>query len=114
MWNPLNSTAKELETTDIRDRMQPALRALAPKSGAYVNEADPTNPLWKVDYYGENYEKLLQIKKKWDPKGVFWCKPCIGYDEWEIVPLVSTGDSVYERGIGQDQVMLCKASNSTA
>lgn len=115
-WTPLNATEKVLETDAVRDQIEPALRSLAPNSGAYVNEADPSSPNWKRDYYGANYEKLLQIKTKWDPDGVFWCKPCVGYDEWEIVPVdyATENENEYERGIGQDQIMLCKMINSTA
>lgn len=36
---------------------------------------------WKPRLWGENYGHLLQIKRKWDPKGVFWCHHCIGDDD---------------------------------
>jgi len=29
-------------------------------------------------YWGKNFEKLLRIKKKWDPRGVFQCHHCVG------------------------------------
>ncbi|RMZ84008.1 hypothetical protein DV737_g1349, partial [Chaetothyriales sp. CBS 132003] len=52
IWPFLNATAKESLTTVLRDAEIPALKALEPHSGAYVNEADPTNPIWKYDYWG--------------------------------------------------------------
>lgn len=97
----------------IRDQIQPGLRGLAPSAGAYVNEADPSNPNWKQDYYGANYEKLLQVKTEYDPYGVFWCKPCVGHDEWDIVPVNPSSMSALEAGIGQDHVMLCRTYNGT-
>ncbi len=30
-------------------------------------------------FFGENYNKLAQIKKKWDPLSLLNCKKCIGY-----------------------------------
>ncbi|KAK4495007.1 hypothetical protein PRZ48_013334 [Zasmidium cellare] len=82
----------------------PALRSLAPKSGAYANEGDPSNSNWKAEYFGEPYERLLDVKSKWDPLGVFWCKPCVGFDEWNIKPLNNVHQDVNDRGIGQDLV----------
>lgn len=51
--------------------------------GVYVNEpaADPTN--WKTDFWGENYNKLYEIKNKWDPESKFQCRYCVGYGREE-------------------------------
>eukprot|EP01065_Artemidia_motanka_P022871 TRINITY_DN270_c0_g1_i4.p2 TRINITY_DN270_c0_g1~~TRINITY_DN270_c0_g1_i4.p2 ORF type:complete len:654 (+),score=196.20 TRINITY_DN270_c0_g1_i4:79-2040(+) len=35
---------------------------------------------WKARYWGENYGRLLAVKKQWDPTGVFWCRHCVGSD----------------------------------
>jgi hypothetical protein len=51
-----------------------------PESGAYINEAAPGEPKWKEKFWGTNYARLEQIKKKVDPKNVFWCSPCVGAD----------------------------------
>ncbi|KEF57215.1 uncharacterized protein A1O9_07405 [Exophiala aquamarina CBS 119918] len=61
-----------------------ALGRRAPSSGAYMNKADLTDPDWKVHCFGNNYDQLLEIKNQWDPDGVFWCKPCIGHDNWTV------------------------------
>lgn len=83
----------------------PALVSLAPDAGSYLNEGDPTEEHWKSVYYGANYEKLLRIKNKWDPKGVFWNKNGVGSDMWEPV-----GPWGLENGVGQNPVQLCKVS----
>lgn len=85
----------------------PALKSLAPESGAYMNEADPTNPEWQNDYFGTNYEKLLELKLKWDPSGVFWCKPCVGHEMWGVRDGPLEEDPV-EWGIGQTGGKVCK------
>jgi ribonuclease T2 len=36
---------------------------------------------WKQRLWGDNYAKLLAIKRKRDPSGVFWCRHCIGDEE---------------------------------
>lgn len=33
---------------------------------------------WRTRYWGENYQKLVQIKSKYDPNGTFWCHHCVG------------------------------------
>jgi hypothetical protein len=43
-----------------------------------MNEANPRAPQWKEDFFGENYGRLLEIKKKWDPKGLLHCNECVG------------------------------------
>ena len=76
------------------------MRDLEPESGVYMNEADPTEPEWRKAKFGGNYEQLLQVKRKWDERGVFWCKQCIGDEEqWDSGGL--------EDGVGQGSVRLC-------
>jgi hypothetical protein len=66
----------------MMDKYVPALDALSENHGAYVNEASPYEKDWKTTFYGggANYEKLLAIKRKYDPKNVLWCFPCVGGD----------------------------------
>jgi len=45
-----------------------------------MNEANARAPEWKEDFFGENYDKLLAIKKKWDPKKLLRCNRCVGSD----------------------------------
>nr|WQM87385.1 FAD-linked oxidoreductase [Xylaria grammica] len=56
----------------------PALTRLAPDSGAYLNEADPNQPNWQTALYGANYERLLAIKNKYDPRRVFYATTAVG------------------------------------
>ncbi|KAF5353331.1 hypothetical protein D9756_007823 [Leucocoprinus leucothites] len=63
-----------------------ALRALAPDSGAYLNEADPFEPDFKTAFYGVNYAKLLAIKDKYDPDQVLYGATAVGGDRWAQQP----------------------------
>lgn len=48
------------------------VRAISPKSGAYINESDLIEPNWEENFWGmENYTKLKSIKQKYDPTGMF-------------------------------------------
>lgn len=40
-------------------------------TGAYVNYIDPLQHDWHKVYYGDNYQRLLTIKKKIDPNNYF-------------------------------------------
>ena len=103
-WDPLNQTQFGQITTSLRTKDVQVLRDLAPDMGAYVNEADPTEPNWKDTFYGKNYPRLLALKRQWDPQGVFWYKNAVGSELWE--PKGSYG---IENGVGQKPVQLCKA-----
>jgi UDP-N-acetylenolpyruvoylglucosamine reductase len=47
-------------------------------SGAYVNYIDPLLPQWSKQYYGANYARLLEIKKRCDPNDFFCFQQSIG------------------------------------
>ena len=48
--------------------------------GTYINEANPYEPDWKNAFWGSNYDKLLQIKKRVDPANLMVCNRCVGTD----------------------------------
>lgn len=53
--------------------------------GAYVNEATFDNPNWKRDYFGDNYDRLLKIKRKYDPGFTLWQHTSVGADAyWKV------------------------------
>lgn len=59
------------------------LRSIDPSSGTYANEADYQTVNFQRDFWGDNYPRLYDIKKRVDPEGVFWCRTCVGSELWE-------------------------------
>ena len=72
--------AKDLQAKKLTDYW----RAVTPGSGAYMNEGDPAEPNWQQSFYGGLYPRLLEIKKLWDPWGLFWASTTVGSEAWEV------------------------------
>lgn len=41
-------------------------------------------PDWRKSFYGGYYEKLSEIKKKWDPKDVFHATTAVGSERRKV------------------------------
>lgn len=76
------------------------LRELSPLGGAYGNEADVSEPDWQQAFWGANYPRLAQIKKKWDPTDLFYVHHGVGSEAW----VVEDG----ERGVQTQDGKLCR------
>jgi FAD/FMN-containing dehydrogenase len=60
------------------------IQALTPSSGSYLNEADYFQADWQASFWGENYPRLLEIKRKYDPATVFSVHHGIGSDAMNL------------------------------
>jgi hypothetical protein len=68
-----------------RDRVQAAiqaLRACAPDTGAYVNECDYFQSDWQRAFWGGHYARLLAVKRRYDPTGLFTVHHGVGSEAW--------------------------------
>jgi FAD/FMN-containing dehydrogenase len=68
-----------------RDRVyaaMAALRAVAPDTGAYFNESDYFQKDWQQAFWGANYERLLEVKRRYDPDGLFYVHHGVGSEGW--------------------------------
>lgn len=65
------------------DRTEKMWREWNPEGGAYMNEANAFNKEFKHDFYGENYERLLEIKQKFDPEESLYVLSGVGSDKWD-------------------------------
>ncbi|KAH6626607.1 hypothetical protein B0J18DRAFT_365261 [Chaetomium sp. MPI-SDFR-AT-0129] len=59
-----------------------ALRKASPNGCAYINEADPYEPNWQTAFWGDNYARLLKLRQKYDPNGVFYAVSTPGTEKW--------------------------------
>jgi FAD/FMN-containing dehydrogenase len=59
-----------------------AIRKLLPRVGSYVWETDYFQPHWQEAFWGENYTRLLAIKQKYDPDGLFFLHHGVGSEDW--------------------------------
>jgi FAD/FMN-containing dehydrogenase len=58
------------------------LRAIVPNPGAYVSESNYFEHGWQRAYWGSNYARLVEVKKKYDPDGLFFVHNGVGSDDW--------------------------------
>ncbi len=58
------------------------LRKLAPQRASYVWETDYFEPNWQESFWGDNYPRLLAIKHKYDPDGLFFLHHGVGSEDW--------------------------------
>jgi FAD/FMN-containing dehydrogenase len=58
------------------------LRKIAGNAGAYVAESDYFERDWQRSYWGDNYERLLAVKRTYDPDGLFFARHGVGSEGW--------------------------------
>jgi FAD/FMN-containing dehydrogenase len=58
------------------------IRKVAPRAGSYVWETDYFQPHWQEAFWGENYDRLLAVKTKYDPDGLFFLHHGVGSEDW--------------------------------
>lgn len=68
----------------LADEITPALDAATPGSGTYLNEANFQQRDWQTEFYGANYPRLLEVKKKYDPESLFYATQAVGSEAWEV------------------------------
>ena len=67
------------------DRVQAAmmaLRAAAPETGAYLNECDYFQENWQRAFWGSKHLRLADIKRRYDPDGLFTVHHGVGSEAW--------------------------------
>jgi FAD/FMN-containing dehydrogenase len=58
------------------------IRRVAPRAGSYVWETDYAQPHWQEAFWGDNYTRLLAVKSKYDPDGLFFLHHGVGSEDW--------------------------------
>ena len=58
------------------------LRKAAPSAGSYVSESDYFLADWQRSFWGGNYKRLMSVKSKYDPTGLFFVHHGVGTEGW--------------------------------
>jgi FAD/FMN-containing dehydrogenase len=58
------------------------LRSVASSGGAYVSESNFFESDFQHSYWGANHARLAEIKKKYDPDGLFFVHNGVGSEQW--------------------------------
>jgi FAD/FMN-containing dehydrogenase len=58
------------------------LRAVTGQTGAYMSESNYFEKHFQQAYWGDNYPRLAEIKKKYDPDGLFIVHNGVGSEGW--------------------------------
>ncbi len=68
----------------FKDSQLPILEQIAGSPGAaYSNEADSLEEDFKTTFFGPNYPRLEDIKRRYDPKDMFIVAAGAGSDKWD-------------------------------
>jgi FAD/FMN-containing dehydrogenase len=75
----LDAARRDARSIDAATR---ELRRVAPATGSYLSESNYFNEHWTEAYFGPHYPRLREIKKRYDPEGLFFVHHGVGSEEW--------------------------------
>jgi hypothetical protein len=85
LWDySLPRDVMEARQKRIEDEINPMLAAATPGSGTYLNEANFRQADFQTHFFGDNYDKLLEVKMKYDPDDVFYVTTGVGSDAFVV------------------------------
>ena len=76
-----NDARGRLDAKRVAAGMAPLL-ALPAKPASYLSETDYFEPDWQAAFWGEHYPRLKQIKRRYDPDGLFFVHHSVGCEGW--------------------------------
>jgi FAD/FMN-containing dehydrogenase len=82
---PINYTHFEQNRVNmdtITNNFVEKMKEVVPDGGAYLNEADINDPDWQQNFYGGLYDRLDEVKRKYDPNDIFHAKTGVGSHRW--------------------------------
>ena len=63
-------------------RCMSELRKMVPGAGSYVAESNYFEADWQQSFWGSNYPRLLAVKERVDPDGLFFVHHGVGSERW--------------------------------
>jgi hypothetical protein len=89
MWDPsANEATKKAASDKLTFDWMQRWRDVSPGAGAYMSESDYIEPNFTQAFWGTNYPKALSIKKKYDPRDVFYAQNAVGSEFWEMSEMI--------------------------
>jgi FAD/FMN-containing dehydrogenase len=76
------SVVKGREVAQRVDQSVNQLRAVTGQTGAYVSESNYFEKNWQQAFWGSNYQRLAEIKRRYDPDGLFFVHNGVGSEQW--------------------------------
>jgi FAD/FMN-containing dehydrogenase len=64
------------------DRAMTEMRSRLPTVGSYVAESNYFETAWRESFWGPNYRRLVAVKDKYDPDGLFVVHHGVGSERW--------------------------------
>ena len=58
------------------------LRKVVPDFASYVSESNFFEKQWQRAFWGDNYPRLLKVKTKYDPEGLFVVHHGVASEAW--------------------------------
>lgn len=99
-----NLTEQAADDSIFTNEWMAPIRNATPGGGAYGNEADASEPDFKQSLFGaDTYDRLLEIKNKYDPTGLFYANNAVGSDEWYVTDQLA--------GLPTQNGKLCRVSS---
>ncbi|KAJ0109055.1 isoamyl alcohol [Diaporthe amygdali] len=82
-WN--SSYSERLDAAiNLTRSTELAEEVIGPEGGAYVHESNMFTKNWQRSYWGTNYDRLLEIKHKYDPDLLLNCWKCVGFQDEKV------------------------------
>ena len=76
------NVAQAHERASAIARARDELRKRVPHAGSYLAESDYFEHDWQQAFWGPNYARLLAVKSKYDPQGLFFAHHGVGSERW--------------------------------
>ena len=67
---------------DAIDKAMNEVRKLLGNVSSYVAEGNFFDEAWRESFWGSNYARLLAVKDKYDPDGLFFVHHGVGSERW--------------------------------
>jgi FAD/FMN-containing dehydrogenase len=74
--------ATSRQHADAIEKAMNEVRKLLPNTGSYLAESNFFDQAWQESFWGSNYPRLLAVKEKYDPDGLFFVHHGVGSERW--------------------------------